>query len=73
MLDDLDVCSVDVRIGGDEVVADDCGELLRGVDGVLLCEDVGCLLLGIGSDDNRVVGLGVASEWSVSSRDRAIA
>jgi hypothetical protein len=61
MLNDLDVAGMDMRVGLDEVIADDGSELLRRIDGVLLCEDVGGLLLGVGSNDDRVVCLGVAS------------
>jgi hypothetical protein len=60
VLDDLDVSGVDMGVLGDEVVADDGSELLWGVDRVLLCEDVGCLLLGVGGYDDRVVCLCVA-------------
>jgi hypothetical protein len=60
VLDDLDVGGVDVRVRVYEVVTDDGGELLRRVNGVLLCEDVGGLLLGIGCNDDRVVCFGVA-------------
>jgi hypothetical protein len=42
------------------VVSDDGGEQLGWLDGVLLGEDVACLLLGVGCDDDRVVSLGVA-------------
>jgi len=62
VLDDFDVAGMDVRVFVDEVVADDGGEVLGWVDGVLLCEDVGCLLLGVGCDDDGVVGFGVAGE-----------
>lgn len=47
MLDDLDMCGVDMRVGVNEVVANDRSKLLGGVDGVLLGEDVGGLLLSI--------------------------
>jgi hypothetical protein len=60
VLDDLYVDGVNVRIRVYEVVANDGGELLGWVDGVLLCEDVGGLLLGVGCDDDRVVCFGVA-------------
>lgn len=60
MLDDLDVCGVDVGVGLDEVVTEDSGELLGRVDGVLLRFDVDGLLLGVCSDDWGVVGLRVA-------------
>jgi hypothetical protein len=60
VLDDLDVDGVDMRVRVYEVVADNGGELLRRVDGVLLCEDVGGLLLGVGCDDDGVVCFSVA-------------
>lgn len=60
MLDDLDVCGMDVGVGFHEVVANDGGELLRRIDRVLLGKDVGSLLLGVCCDDYRVVCLGVA-------------
>lgn len=60
MLDDFDVGSVDVRVLLDEVFGEDGGELFGRVDRVLLCEDVGSLLLGVGGNDDGVVGLGVA-------------
>lgn len=56
----LDVRGVDVRVRGDEVVSDGCGELLGRADGVLLCEDVDGLLLRVGGYDDGVVGFGVA-------------
>jgi hypothetical protein len=49
VLDDLDVCGMDVRIGRDEVVTNDGSKLLRRVNGVLFGEDVCGLLLGVGS------------------------
>lgn len=67
MLDDLDVGSMYVRVGLDEVVANDGGELLWWVDGVLLCENVGGLLLRVGRDDYRVVCLGVAGARQLAS------
>jgi hypothetical protein len=51
---------MNVRVGLDKVVADNGSELLGWVDRVLLCEDVGCLLLRIGRDYNRIVCFGVA-------------
>jgi hypothetical protein len=60
VLDDLDVGGMDVRVLVDEMIAEDCGELLGWVNGVLLCENVGGLLLGVGRDDDGVVGFGVA-------------
>jgi hypothetical protein len=68
VLDDLDVCGVDVGVGLDKVVANDGSELLRRIDGVLLGEDVGGLLLGVCCNDNRVVSLGVAirGQWLCS-------
>jgi hypothetical protein len=60
MLDDLDMRGVDVGVGLDEVLADNGSELLGGVDGVLLGKDVRGLLLGVGSDNDRVVCFGVA-------------
>jgi hypothetical protein len=62
VLDNLDVCSVDVGICVDEVIADDGGKLLRGVDGVLFGKNVGSLLLGVCCNNNRVVCLGVATQ-----------
>jgi len=59
VLDDLDVAGVDMRVGLDEVVADDGSKELGRCDRVLLCEDVAGLLLGVCGDDYRVVGLGV--------------
>lgn len=50
VLDDLDMRGMDVRVCRDEVLTNDGGKLLRGVDGVLLREDVGSLLLGVGSN-----------------------
>jgi hypothetical protein len=60
VLDDLDMDGVDVRVRAYEVVADYGGELLGRVDGVLLCEDVGGLLLGVGCDNDGVVCFSVA-------------
>lgn len=62
VLDDLDVCGVDVRVGLDEVVAEERGKLLGRVDGVLLGLDVDGLLLGVCGNDGTVVGLGVAGD-----------
>ena len=42
------------------MLGEDGAEEFRGRDRVLLCEDVGGLLLGIRGDDNGVVGFGVA-------------
>jgi hypothetical protein len=52
VLDDLDVCGVDVGICRDEVVTDDGSELLGRINGVLLGEYVGRLLLGVGRNDD---------------------
>jgi hypothetical protein len=52
VLDDLDVCRVDMRVGRDEVITDDGGELLGGINRVLLSKDVRGLLLGVGSNDD---------------------
>ena len=60
MLDNLDVGGMDVRVRVYEVVANNSGELLGRIDGVLLREDVGGLLLGIGRDNDGVVCFGVA-------------
>lgn len=65
VLNDLDVCGVNVGVAVDEVVANDRSELLRRIDGVLLGEDVGGLLLGVCCNDDRVVCLSVAigGQW----------
>lgn len=55
--DDLYVCGVDVAVGVDEVGAEDGGEELRGVDGVLLGGDEDGVLDGVGGDDDAVVAL----------------
>lgn len=60
VLNDLDVCGVDVRVGLDEVVANDRSELLRRIDRVRLGEDIGGLLLSVCCNDNRVICLGKA-------------
>ena len=60
MLDDLDVCGVDVRVRFDEVVAENGGELFGWVNGVLFCEDVDGLLLGVCGDDGAIVCLCIA-------------
>jgi hypothetical protein len=62
VLDDFDVRGVDVRVLLDEVGAEDGGEFLGGRDGVLFCEDVARLLLGVGGYDDGVVGVGVAAD-----------
>lgn len=56
VLDDFDVRGVDVGVGLEEVGAEDGGEELRGVDGVLLRLDVGGVFDGVGGDDDAVVG-----------------
>lgn len=60
VLDNLNVCSVDVGVLLDEVVAEDGGKALGRVDGMLFCEDVDGLLLGVCGDDRAVVRFGVA-------------
>jgi hypothetical protein len=60
VLDDLDMGGMNVRVGLDKVVADNGSELLGRVDGVLFGEDVGCLLLRVGRDYDRVVCFSVA-------------
>jgi hypothetical protein len=65
VLNDLDVCGVDVRVGVDEVVANYGSKLLRRVDRVLFGEDVSCLLLGVCSNNDGVVCLGVAVGVSI--------
>lgn len=52
VLDDLDVRCVNMRVGRDEVVTNDGGELLGRINRVLLGEDVRGLLLGVGSNDD---------------------
>lgn len=59
VLDNLDVCGVNMRIGVNEVVSDDGGESLRRADGILLGENVAGLLLGVCRNNDRVVCLGV--------------
>jgi hypothetical protein len=59
LLDDLDVGGVDMRVGLDEVVANDRGKEFDRCDWVLFCEDVACLLLCVCRDNNGVVGFGV--------------
>ena len=54
------MCGMDMRVRVDKVIADDSGKLLGWVDRILLGEDVGCLLLGIGRDYHGVVCFGVA-------------
>lgn len=68
VLRDVDVAGVDVRVGLDEVVADDGGEELRGLDGVLFGQDVAGLLLGVGCDDDGVVGFGVSVGGGIVSQ-----
>lgn len=51
---------VDVRVCLDEMVSKDSGELLRRADRVLFREDVGGLLLGVGCNNDGIVGFGVA-------------
>jgi hypothetical protein len=53
------VCAVNVRILLDKVVAKSGSKCLDGSYGVLFGEDVGGLLLGVGCDDDGVVGSGV--------------
>lgn len=60
MLDDSNVCRVNVLVGVDEVSSEDGSKLLGRVDGVLLCNDVGGLFHGISCNDDRVVGLSVS-------------
>jgi hypothetical protein len=48
VLDDLDMCGMDVGVRRDEMVADNGGEMLGRVNGMLFGEDIGRLLLGIG-------------------------
>jgi hypothetical protein len=63
VLGDLDVCGVDVGVSVDKMGSDDGGELFWRIDGVLLGEDVACLLLGVRRNDNRVVCAGIAGDW----------
>jgi hypothetical protein len=58
--DDVSVCGVDVLVFLDEVGAQDGAEELGGSDRVLLGEDVDGVLDRVGSDNDAVVGLGVA-------------
>lgn len=54
--------SVDVGVGLSKVCSNDgCEGLGRG-DRVLLGEDIACLLLGISSDNDRVVCFGVTAK-----------
>jgi len=59
VLDDLDVCGVNVRIGLDEVGSDNGCEELGRCDRVLLGEYVAGLLLGVGGHDDGVVCRGI--------------
>lgn len=68
MLDDLDVCGMNVGVGLDKVVAENGSELLGRIDGVLFGENVDGLFLGVCSDDRAVVGFGVASGISNGAR-----
>jgi hypothetical protein len=56
----VDVSGVDVTVLLDEVVAEDGAEQLRGSNGLLLSGNVDGVLDGVGSDDDTVVGLGIA-------------
>lgn len=55
----VNVGNVNVWVGLDKVVAEDRGELLRRIDGVLLGEDENGVLHGIRGYNNVVVGAGV--------------
>jgi hypothetical protein len=60
VLRDFYVARMDVLVCRDEVISQDGGEELGGLDRVLFGENVCCLLLGVGSDDDRVVGFCIA-------------
>lgn len=55
--DDLDIGDVDVAVFLNKVGAEDGGEQLRWIDGVLLGGDKDCVLDGVGGDDDAVVAL----------------
>lgn len=55
--DDLDIGGVDVAVFLNEVGAEDGGEQLRWVDGVLLGGNEDCVLDGVGGDNDAVVAL----------------
>lgn len=61
VLDHVDVGDVDVGVALDEVGGEGAGEHFRGVDGVLLGYDVGCLLLGVCGHDYGIVCLCVSA------------
>lgn len=58
--DDVSVRGVDVLVFLDEVGSQDGAEELWGSDGVQLGQDVDGVLDRVGSDNDAVVGLGVA-------------
>lgn len=60
MNDDLDFGGVDVFVSLDEVGGDDGSEQLWRRDWILFGEHIDGVLCGISSDDNTVIGLGIA-------------
>lgn len=60
MCDHLDVCSGEMRVGFDEVGAEDAGEELRRSDWVFLGFDVDSILHRIGCYYDAVVCFGVS-------------
>ena len=61
MLNNLDMRNMNVWISVDEMLGEDCTEEFRWRDWILLCDDVGGLLLGVCWNNDRVVGFGVAT------------
>ena len=60
--DDLDVRGCEVRVGLDEVGAEDGGKELGGCDGVLFGFDVDGVFHGVGGYNHAVVGFGVSAD-----------
>lgn len=59
VLNDLDVCRVNVLVSIDEMICKNGSEQLRRIDGMLLGDDVRGLLHGVSRDYDTVVRFGV--------------
>ena len=62
VLDDLDVCGMNVRIRFDEVRPEYSSEGLWWANGMLLCEYIACLFLCVGCNYDGIVRARIAVE-----------
>lgn len=71
VLDNSDVCGVNVLVSFDEVGSQYRSELLGRSNGMLLCHDIGSVLHGVCRNNNAVVCFGVTKLLSITDMNNS--